>query len=88
MNRITIDDVHAEIVSAQYHLFPGTTTTVCCLTLRNGFTVLGKSACVDPTSFNELVGRDIARAEAVDEVWKFLGFRLCDQLASGREHAA
>ena len=42
--RITPADVDAAIVSAAYHVFPGTTLTVCCITLQNGFLVTGESA--------------------------------------------
>ena len=44
------------IVSAQYHVFPGTAFTVCALTLRNGFIVIGESACASIENFNEEIG--------------------------------
>jgi hypothetical protein len=34
--RLTPDMIDAAIVSEQYHVFTGTTMTVCALTLRNG----------------------------------------------------
>ena len=47
LNPQMIDDA---IVSEQYHVFPGTTLTVCALTLRNGFIVTGESASASAAS--------------------------------------
>lgn len=55
--------------------------TFCVLVLRNGFTVIGHSACVSPENFDADVGRKIARQNAVDQIWPLLGFRLRDQLS-------
>ncbi|MGO7508905.1 Gp49 family protein [Rhizobium ruizarguesonis] len=49
----------AEIVAEQYHAFPGTTLTVCALTLQNGFQVTGESAAASPDNFDEEIGRKI-----------------------------
>lgn len=74
--RVTKRDVTNAIVSAQYYHFPGTTHTICLLVLRNGHTVVGDSACVNPENFNEGIGREIAYEKALDEVWKALGYEL------------
>lgn len=42
--RLTSENVDSVIVGEAYHVFPGTTLTVCCLVLRNGFSVTGESA--------------------------------------------
>ncbi len=83
--RVTPADVESEVLAEQYHVFPGTVLTVCCLTLRNGFTVTGESACASPENFNAELGRKIARQKAVEKIWPLLGFRLRDRL---RERAA
>ena len=80
--RITPEDLDAEIVSEDYHIFPGSCLTVCCLTLKNGFTVTGESACASPENFNAEIGQKIARSNARDKLWPLLGFRLRDQLAA------
>lgn len=54
--------------------------TLCVLTLDNGFTVLGESACASPENFDSDVGRRIARADAVRKVWPLLGFALKTRL--------
>lgn len=54
--------------------------TFCVLTLRNGFTVTGESACASPENFNSEIGRRIAREKAVSKVWPLLGFLLKEKL--------
>lgn len=54
--------------------------TFCVLTLDNGFTVTGESACASPENFDAELGRKIARQNAVAKVWPLLGFRLRDKL--------
>jgi hypothetical protein len=56
--------------------------TFCVLVLRNGFTVIGHSACASPENYNKEIGERIARENAEREIWPLLGFRLRDQLAS------
>jgi len=79
--RITPEMLDEEIVVEQYHVFDGSCLTVCCLTLQNGFTVTGESACASPENFNAKIGRNIARKNAREKIWPLLGFRLRDQLA-------
>ncbi|WP_313329456.1 Gp49 family protein [Comamonas sp.] len=59
--------------------------TFCVLKLKNGFTVTGESACVSPENFDAKIGRDIARANAIEKMWLLLGFRLADQLAAAKQ---
>ena len=79
--RITPDMLDAEIVREQFHVFEGSCLTVCCLTLKNGFTVTGESACASPENFNAEIGRKVSKANARDKIWPLLGFRLRDELA-------
>lgn len=55
--------------------------TFCVLVLRNGFTVVGTSACASPENFDPELGRQIARKKAAEQLWPLLGFRLRDQLS-------
>ena len=57
--RVTPQRVDEVIVGEDYHVFPGTTLTVCVLTLANGFTVTGESACASPENFDTELGRKI-----------------------------
>jgi hypothetical protein len=78
--RLTPDLIDAQIVSEQYHVFPGTTMTVCLLTLQNGFSVTGESAAASPENFDEQIGRDIARRNARDKIWSLEGYLLRHKL--------
>ncbi len=78
--RLTPDHIDNTIVSEQYYIFPDTTFTVCLLTLRNGFTVSGESACASPENFNEEIGRNIAKKNARDKIWMLEGYLLKDKL--------
>jgi hypothetical protein len=80
--RLTPDDITATIVGEQFHVFPGTTLTVCCLTLRNGFTVTGESAAASPANFNEEMGRSIARQNARQKIWPLEGYALRERLSA------
>ncbi|WP_201799564.1 Gp49 family protein [Sinorhizobium meliloti] len=46
--RLNPQMIDEAIASEQYHVFPGTTLTVCALTLRNGYIVTGESAAASP----------------------------------------
>lgn len=86
--KVTIEQVEAAIVGETYTVLPNGRTTVCQLTLDNGFTVEGQSACVSIENFNAELGNKYARQRAVDEVWHVLGFRLADKLKAAAEYDA
>lgn len=54
--------------------------TFCVLTLRNGFTVTGESACASPENFDAGIGRDIAFKNAREKVWLLEGYLLKERL--------
>lgn len=56
------------------------TTTLCFLVLKNGYTVVGKSACADPAEFKEEMGKKFAREDAVRQVWALEGYILKQSL--------
>ncbi|MEG9529747.1 MAG: hypothetical protein MIL41_28910 [Hyphomicrobiales bacterium] len=80
--RLTPDHIDGRIVSAAYHVFPGTTLTVCALTLRNGFIVTGTSAAASPENFDPAIGEQIAHRNARERIWELEGYLLRDRLAS------
>lgn len=81
--RLTPADIDGAIVAEDYHVFPGTTLTVCCLHLRNGFTVTGESAAASPENFDAALGRQIARRNARDKIWSLEGYLLRERLFWG-----
>ncbi|MUO85580.1 Gp49 family protein [Agrobacterium vitis] len=84
--RLTPAKIDAQIASEAYYVFPGTTLTICALTLENGFIVTGESAAASPENFDEEIGRKIARENARGKIWAFEGYTLRNQL-SGRVSA-
>ena len=56
--------------------------TICVLVMRNGFTVVGKSACASPENFDAELGRKIARQDAINQCWPLLGYELRSKLAA------
>ncbi len=84
--RVTPEHIDSLITGAQYYVFPGTTVTVCCLKLANGYSVVGYSAAASPENFSEQIGRDIARTEARDKIWALEGYLLRQQLSQVSDH--
>lgn len=78
--RITPGDIDAAIKAEDYHVFPGSQLTVCCMTLQNGFTVTGESACASPANFNADLGQKIARENARNKIWPLAGYLLRERL--------
>lgn len=72
--------IESLIEHKQFHRFPNTTHTLCCLTLKNGFTVTGESACVDESHYDQTVGENIALENAIDKIWSLEGYRIKQKL--------
>jgi hypothetical protein len=81
--RVTPEEVSAAIVGVDYHLFPGTTVTICALKLRNGFVVVGESAAASPENFDAAIGKRIAHDNARGKIWALEGYLLRSRLAAG-----
>jgi hypothetical protein len=79
--RLTPEHIDAQIVAEHFHVFEGTTLTVCALTLRNGFQVIGMSAAASPENFNPTIGRSIARKNAREQIWQLEGYLLKERLS-------
>lgn len=81
--RVTPDRIASVIVKEEYHRLTDV-LTMCVLTLTNGFTVTGESACASPENFDEEIGRKIARDQAVSKVWMLEGYLLKSTLSIGK----
>lgn len=79
--RLTPNLINSLVKSVDYHHFPGTTTTVCCITLINGDTTTGTSGCVSPENFNAESGQKAAFEQARDKIWEKAGAVLKDALS-------
>ena len=81
--RITLEDIENSVVAEAYYIFPDTTVTICLLTLKNGFNVMGESACASPENFDKAVGRKVALANAKSKIWVLEGYLLKEKLSKG-----
>jgi len=77
--KVTKDSIQAKITDTSYMVFPNTTVTLCNITLKNGFSVRGESACVDPRNFNMEIGQEIAQREAFAKLWQLEGYLLAER---------
>lgn len=58
-----------------------TLLSICVLTLVNGYTVVGTSACAAPENYDRDLGRKIALRNAMEQVWPLEGYLLKQRLA-------
>lgn len=77
--KVTAESVGSRIVSTEYYRWPGTTLTLALITLDNGFTALGQSACVDPENFDENLGKKYAKQDAFNQLWRLEGYLLAER---------
>ncbi len=77
--RITLEDMKATQKIVDYYIHPTTCLTICIITLQNGFTVTGESACAYPENFNKDIGERISYENAEKKIWALLGYGLKEQ---------
>lgn len=95
--RVSLADMEAKIARELYfnaadmeELVHGTTQannplallTICILVMRNGFTVIGKSAPASPENFDEEKGRRFAYEDAIKQLWPLEGYALRERLSA------
>ena len=79
-NKVTEKDCIDAVTDICFDVLGDGKTTVCTLTLYNGFTVRGSASCVDPAEFNEALGKQYSEEEARQAVWPVLGAILAEKL--------
>lgn len=91
--RVTLADIESAIaaeylMTAAQAIGPSTpkssaldVLTLCFMELKNGFTIVGKSALASRENFNAELGRKFAREDAIRQIWPLMGFSLRDKLA-------
>ena len=78
--RITLDALKNNIKKIDYYIHLDSQLTICILTLNNGFTVTGQSACADPKMFDENVGKRLAYTDAEKSIWPLMGYALKEEI--------
>lgn len=84
MSKITQEELLTLIENEEYARF-GKTCTVCALTVKSGYTVIGKSGCIDPAQFDETIGRKLAFDNAVNELWALHGYHVSNTIHQSNE---
>ena len=77
--RLTPLAIDATVSTATYTNLPSGKCVICELTLKNGFTVRGESACVSLDNFDQEIGNKIAYENARDKIWQLEGYLLQEQ---------
>ena len=85
MNKVTIKQIHSKIKGETFLVMPDHRTTLCQLTLENGYTVIGHSACVDIENFDATLGRHYAKEDAIRNVWPLEGYLLAERMHNGTQ---
>lgn len=74
MRKLTREELEGLIDRIEYFTVANTTTTMCALILKSGFVVVGKSACINPSDFDTQLGEQIAREDALAQLWELEGY--------------
>lgn len=80
MNKVTLESIKAKIKAHCYLVLPDGRTTICMLSLENGYTIKGMSACVDAANFDIDLGRKYAYEDAIRQIWPLEGYLLAQRL--------
>ena len=78
--KVTLEGIKAKIKGETYLVLPDGRTTLCQLTLENGYTINGFSACVDESEFDRDLGRKYAFESAVSQIWPLEGYLLAEKM--------
>jgi hypothetical protein len=64
------------------------TLTIAIVTLHNGMKLVGHSACINPADYDREIGENIARGNAVDQLWPLMAYhRFQNALEAQAEQA-
>lgn len=77
--KVTLGDILEKVETVNYTVLPNTSTTVCQLKMRNGYTVIGTSSCVDINEFSVAAGEKYAFEDAIDKAWPLEGYLLAER---------
>ena len=77
---ITGDKFDLAYCADDYKTCGSSQLTICILSLENGFTVTGESACVSPENFDRIIGQKIAYENARNKIWMLEGYLLKEKL--------
>jgi hypothetical protein len=77
---VSLNDIQDKVKKTTYTVLPDTTTTICQLHMENGYVILGTSACVDPSKYNQALGEKYAYEDAINKAWPLEGYLLAEEI--------
>ena len=80
---VTEEGILKKIKNTTFTVLPSGKSTICEITLENGFTVRGESAVVDKARFDPKVGEKIAFEDAFRKIWALEGYLLQEKMFKG-----
>lgn len=75
--RVTKNYIEGRIAGKSFTRFSDT-VTLCQITLDNGYSVRGESACVNLANYNQEIGERFAYDNAFSKLWPLFGFLLAE----------
>ena len=78
--RVTLEGLEANIKKTDFYTHPDSQLTICILTLQNGYTVTGQSACADPANYKQDIGERLAKEDAKKKIWALMGYALKEEI--------
>ena len=87
-DRVTEEYIKSRFVGEPVFTRFSGTVTICEITLDNGYSVRGESACVNPGNYDQQVGETYAYNDAFRKFWPLFGFLLSEQNYWSQKKAA
>lgn len=83
MNTVTKKQVDESIVSTEIQVIElvGKKHLIVAVALKNGFTIVESSTCVDPNNFCEEIGKGICLDRIKNKIWMLEGYNLQTELS-------
>lgn len=81
---VTMEYMLSKVKKTVYTVLPDTTTTICQLFIENGYVIIGMSACVDKTKYNQALGEKYSFEDAINKMWPLEGYLLAEELFRGK----
>ncbi len=78
MNKLTKDYLDSLVAHTQYG-HQGL-LTICTITVKNGFKLVGTSACADEQNYDTKLGEQVAYQNAFAKLWELEGYLLKQRL--------
>lgn len=79
VSKVTRTAIEQKIAHVGY-MQVGKKLTLAFVTMKNGYEIVGESACVDPANFDAKLGEQYALENAIEKIWPLEGYLLQEKL--------